>query len=113
MTLNFQYFASYPKDLQAAQEKLSQILSEPSSPDVICVQQGLAGRDVLCESGFKLCVCAARCGFAQSVCDMVYGDVPRLKACDPQIHNELLCNQIYIRAKSDWAILDQGATKTS
>lgn len=113
MTLNLQYFASYPKDEVAARERLRQVTSGPHAPDIICVQEGLASRDVLGPVGFEKCVCAGKLGLAQSVHDMVYGDPPTLRGCDDSIHSELLCNQIYMRRDSSWILLDRGAMQCS
>mmetsp|Transcript_14410 Transcript_14410/g.37244 ORF Transcript_14410/g.37244 Transcript_14410/m.37244 type:complete len:602 (-) Transcript_14410:87-1892(-) len=113
MTLNLQYFSSYPKDREAAKDRLAQVLIGPGAPDVICVQEGLSSRNVLDEVGFELCVCSAKEGVAESVHDMVYGDAPTLKACDPTMHSHLLCNQIYMRRGSVWKIIDRGAMQIS
>jgi len=114
MTLNLQYFASYPKDLDAAKERLDQVLNGPSNPpDVVCVQEGLNTRNVLEAVGFELCVCSAEKNLAESVYDMVYGDEPTLKACDQSTHYDFLCNQIYMRKGSDWKIADSGAMQIS
>lgn len=113
MTLNLQYFSSYPKDLAAAKERLEQVLQGSNPPDVVCVQEGLDTKNVLDEVGFELCVCSAKEKLAESVYEMVYGDAPTLKACDPASHRHLLCNQIYMRRGSEWQISDQGAMQIS
>jgi len=82
-------------------------------PDIICVQEGLATRDVLGPVGFDLCVCAGAQNLAQSVNDMVYGDAPTLKNCEQAIHDQLLCNQIYVRKGSPWQVVDKGAIPIS
>merc|ERR1712194_495846 len=102
MTLNLQYYASYPKDEERAPSRLSEVTGGISPPDIICVQEGLANRDVLGPVGFELCVCAGKDGMAQSVHDMVYGDAATLKGCDEAIHAQLLCNQIYVRKGTSW-----------
>eukprot|EP00928_Gymnodinium_smaydae_P001404 TRINITY_DN10520_c0_g1_i3.p1 TRINITY_DN10520_c0_g1~~TRINITY_DN10520_c0_g1_i3.p1 ORF type:complete len:536 (-),score=68.56 TRINITY_DN10520_c0_g1_i3:417-1976(-) len=113
MTLNFQYFASYPSDLVAARARLSEVLSGHQPPDIICVQEGIASRDVLRDVGFDLCVCAGRDGHAESVYNMVYGDEFTLKGCDASLHNELLCNQLYMRRGSRWEVLGRGSMQIS
>jgi endonuclease/exonuclease/phosphatase family metal-dependent hydrolase len=113
MTLNLQYYSSYPKDEAAAEQRLKEVLTEGSPPDVICVQEGLASKNILSPLGFELKVCAGAQGIAQSVYEMVYGDAPTLKACDESLHQELLCNQIYIRQGSLWQLEDSGVLKIS
>mmetsp|Transcript_92711 Transcript_92711/g.239420 ORF Transcript_92711/g.239420 Transcript_92711/m.239420 type:complete len:417 (-) Transcript_92711:154-1404(-) len=117
MTLNLQYFASYPKGSEgeaAAREKLmNEIMKTEHPPDVICVQEGLKGRDCLKQVGFDLTVCAGQLGIAQSVYDMVYGDATTLANCDPETHHMMLCNQIYLRRDSSWVVADKGAEQIS
>mmetsp|Transcript_80024 Transcript_80024/g.141210 ORF Transcript_80024/g.141210 Transcript_80024/m.141210 type:complete len:365 (+) Transcript_80024:55-1149(+) len=116
MTLNLQYFSSYPKGAEGiaqAQQKLLTATSGPNPPDVICVQEGLQGRDILSTVGYDLAICSGEEGVAQSVCDMVYGDVPTLAACEPETHQMLLCNQVYVRKGSRWTVADKGAMQIS
>jgi len=113
MTLNLQYFASYPEDLEAAAHKLRNALGGPNPPNVVCVQEGLACRDILRELGFKLVVCAGASGVAQSVREMVYHDGAALQACKGDIADRLLCNQLYVRTNSDWAVDEGGVEQIS
>jgi len=113
MTLNFQYFATYPKDAVAAKARLHSALCGNRSPDVICVQEGLVGRDVLGDLGFELYTCSGREGLAQSVCDMVYADGQALGNCNPADHGALLCNQMYVRKSSAWQVVADGVQQIS
>jgi endonuclease/exonuclease/phosphatase family metal-dependent hydrolase len=113
MTLNLQYFASYPKDEVAARERLQEVMGGDKPPDVICVQEGLASKDVLSPIGFELKVCAGAQGHAQTVYEMVYGDEPTLRGCHETLHSELLCNQIYMRRESEWTVADHGVMQIS
>lgn len=113
MTLNLQYFASYPKDEEVGKKRLSEITTGVYPPDIICVQEGIADRNVLTPVGYDLIVCAGEKKIAQSVYEMVYGDGPTLQMCDTAVHNSLLCNQIYMRSGCGWEILDRGAQKVS
>lgn len=114
MTLNLQYFSSYPKDADKAEAKLKAALSASPAPDILCVQEGLASRNVISPAvGFKLEVCSAQSKLAQSVLEMVYGDPPALAACDSSSHGEMLCNQIYFNPESNWTVLDRGAIQIS
>eukprot|EP00746_Dinoflagellata_sp_MGD_P030329 gnl/MRDRNA2_/MRDRNA2_17191_c0_seq1.p1 gnl/MRDRNA2_/MRDRNA2_17191_c0~~gnl/MRDRNA2_/MRDRNA2_17191_c0_seq1.p1 ORF type:complete len:366 (+),score=43.03 gnl/MRDRNA2_/MRDRNA2_17191_c0_seq1:113-1099(+) len=113
MTLNMQYFASYPKDEQVGRARLVEITRGAYAPDAICVQEGISDRDVLTPVGYELIVCAGHRRIAQTVHDMVYGDAPTLKKCDAAVHNKFLCNQIYMRRGSSWKVLDSGAVKVS
>lgn len=113
MTLNLQYFASFPKDTDAAKCRLREALCGRCSPDVICVQEGLVGRDVLSDLGFELFTCSGREGLAQSVRDMVYADDQALGNCNPADHEVLLCNQIYVRTSSSWQVVADGVKQIS
>mmetsp|Transcript_9169 Transcript_9169/g.23096 ORF Transcript_9169/g.23096 Transcript_9169/m.23096 type:complete len:457 (+) Transcript_9169:146-1516(+) len=113
MTLNLQYFASYPADQEQALGKLKQALGGPNPPDVICVQEGLASRDVLKDVGFELIICTGALKLAQSVREMVYSDAAALKACAEENHDQLLCNQLYLRKDSAWVVEDKGAERIS
>jgi endonuclease/exonuclease/phosphatase family metal-dependent hydrolase len=44
---------------------------------------------------------------------MVYGDQNSLKQCDEYYHQQLLCNQIYVRKDTDWDLVDSGVVKIS
>mmetsp|Transcript_69654 Transcript_69654/g.182618 ORF Transcript_69654/g.182618 Transcript_69654/m.182618 type:complete len:421 (-) Transcript_69654:409-1671(-) len=112
-TLNLQYYASFPKDEAQGVELLREAILDQSQTDVICVQEGVAGRDVLGALGYGLCVCSGERGVAQSVRDMVYSDAVALQACDPAVHDKLLCNQIYLRQGSAWKQIDQGVMQIS
>jgi len=113
MTLNLQYFASYPGDPQKGTDKLREAVGGPNPPDVICVQEGLANRDVLRDIGFELAVCTGQRRLAQSVREMVYSDAAALNACPEESHDQLLCNQIYVRKGSGWEVEDKGAERIS
>lgn len=113
MTLNLQYFSSYPDDEEQGRRKLEEATGGPHRPDVICVQEGLASKDVITPVGYRKVVCSAEAGKAQSVREMVYGDPPTLKICKEAYHDELLCNQIYLRFDSEWKVLDQGVLATT
>lgn len=113
MTLNLQYFSSYPADEVAAEERLREATGGVNPPDVICVQEGLACKDVLRPIGFKKIECSGQDGVAQTVYDMVYGDEATLKACPETSHQELLVNQIYMREDSQWEVIDSGTERIS
>lgn len=113
MTLNLQYYSSYPDDRMAAAHRLREATGGPNPPDVICVQEGVKDVDVLSAAGFELCVCAGREHLAQSVSDMVYGDAGTLRTCKEALHSALLCNQIYIRRGSGWEVEARGAERVS
>jgi endonuclease/exonuclease/phosphatase family metal-dependent hydrolase len=113
MTMNLQYFASYPQDEDAARRRLLEVTGGDSPPDVICVQEALANKNVLDAVGFRLQICSGAQGVAQSVYDMVYGDAATLRGCKEEFHNELLCNQIYMRRDSKWLVIDSGVRQIS
>jgi len=116
MSLNLQYFASFPKDEAVGIERLREATSGPVPPDVICVQEGIAGRDVLGPLGYDLCVCSGATPVppvAQSVREMVYSDKVTLSACDESVHDRYLTNQIYVRRSSDWQYVAHGFKQIS
>jgi len=116
MTLNLQYYSSYPKDEKAAEDRLREVTGGANVPDIICVQEGLACKDVLRPLGYNKLVCSGACGeekMAQSVHDMVYGDEGTLKLCADSCHQELLVNQIYIRQGAQWEVIDRGVQRIS
>lgn len=113
MTFNVQYFASYPKDEDAAGARLREVTEGPDAPDIICVQEGIASIDVLSQVGYVKLVCSTDYGHAQSVNDMVYHHEATLNACDEAIHDEFLCNQLFLRQGSSWTVMRTGAIKIS
>jgi len=116
MTLNLQYFSSYPADGKAAQEALRRatcIGDDEKAADVIAVQEGVADIDVLDAVGYALVACSGNVGKAQSVREMVYSDSVTLKACPEQLRDRLLCNQLYLRKGSGWSLEDSGVERIS
>jgi len=115
VTLNLQYYSSYPSNRADASRKLREVagLGGPRPADIICVQEGLACENVLEEIGYELIVCAGSHGTAQAVREMVYDDAPALRCCNEDSHGKLLCNQIYIRSNSQWLVADRGIERIS
>jgi len=118
MSLNFQYYSSYPADETGAQQKLRDALCvdrPDQAPDVVAVQEGLASRNVLDALGFDQVICSSQQEperVAQTVREMVYTDPGTLKICPGQLHNELLCNQIYLRRDSRWEVEKEGEVES-
>jgi len=115
MSLNMQYYSSYPEDRAAAREKLQEVTGADGDDavDVIAVQEGIRSVDVLSELGYEKVVCAGELGVAQTVREMVYSDETALNTCPPELRDELLCNQIYLRTGSDWLVEGRGAERVS
>jgi len=116
MTLNFQYFSSYPENADAGQEALRQALcvdDRQTAADVIAVQEGVADIDVLHAVGYDLVICSGKEGKAQSVREMVYSDHAALQACPERLHDRVLCNQLYLRRGSRWGIEESGVEQIS
>lgn len=112
LTINLQYFASWPSDEVAARQRLLQIVSAEPQPDVVCVQEGLHGRDVLLQVGYRRLVSSA--AEAQSVRAMVYDHKVTLDAISERARDELLVNELYVRdANLAWEVVDHGVVRTS
>mmetsp|Transcript_132101 Transcript_132101/g.240362 ORF Transcript_132101/g.240362 Transcript_132101/m.240362 type:complete len:947 (+) Transcript_132101:197-3037(+) len=120
MTMNLQYFASWPRDADAAWRELHTVTSVPP-PDVICIQEGLhGGPDVLFEVGYRRVLSSATC--SQPLREMLYNDIGILKGVDEKAFDKLLVNELYIRDQaepkgtaggSEWEAIDCGVERTS
>lgn len=123
MSLNMQYFSSYPSDAEAGAKRLREVTGQTKlpPPDVICVQEGLEGRDeIVTHTGYRRIVSSADPAGspsgepqAQSVRDMVYGDLAALRAIPETAHDKLLVNEIYIRDGCDWEVVNRGVEQIS
>ena len=90
---------------------------------IICVQEGLAGREALAEVGYRRIIgsddevtdsTGRKCVLSQSIGDMVYGHQQTLKALPESEHNKLLINELYIRAAgTQWDVVESGIEQTS
>ena len=113
MTVNMQFYASFPTDAQKGKQSLQERFGQTHRPDVICMQEGLTGTDVLKDLGYDLVICAGTQGVAQSVGEMMYHDQEALKFCRKDQSHKLLCNQVYIRKDSQWKVEDFGVEQIS
>eukprot|EP00747_Dinoflagellata_sp_TGD_P130143 gnl/TRDRNA2_/TRDRNA2_174789_c2_seq10.p1 gnl/TRDRNA2_/TRDRNA2_174789_c2~~gnl/TRDRNA2_/TRDRNA2_174789_c2_seq10.p1 ORF type:complete len:291 (-),score=30.58 gnl/TRDRNA2_/TRDRNA2_174789_c2_seq10:868-1740(-) len=123
MTLNLQYFASYPQDADVGRRVLQDLVNEVPRPDIICVQEGLAGRQVLTEVGYRRIIGSDEevpdsTGkprvLAQSIGDMVYWHQATLKNISESDARKLLINELYIRDDCvDWEVQECGILQTS
>mmetsp|Transcript_22225 Transcript_22225/g.41381 ORF Transcript_22225/g.41381 Transcript_22225/m.41381 type:complete len:613 (+) Transcript_22225:55-1893(+) len=108
MTLNFQYFSSYPKNENIGLERLSEVIGrrqDANYPDIICVQEGLQGREPLGQLGYQRLISSEETGDAQSVHEMVYGDKGTLSLIPEEDHKKLLTNELWIsRAQCKWEV---------
>lgn len=114
MTLNFQYFAGYPEDEDAGLARIREITAETEGgppPDIICVQEGLDGKDVLTPAGYDLLVSSK--DHAQPVEEMVYHHQQTLANIDEQKAKALLTNELFVRRGSSWEVADSGVVKIS
>lgn len=113
LTINLQYYATWPKDTCAACRRVSQLLSAEPRPDVICVQEGLEGRDVFGQHGYRKLLSSA--AHAQSLRDMVYGHEATLAAVAHESWDQLLVNELYVRDpdSSGWEVVGQGMVRTA
>ena len=113
MTVNMQFYASFPTDPQKGKQILQERFGQTHRPDVICMQEGLTGMEVLKDLGYKLVICAGTQGVAQSVDEMMYHDQEALHLCRKDQSHKLLCNQMYISKDSQWKVKDCGVEKIS
>ena len=79
MTVNIQFYASFPIDPQIGKQSLQEAFGQTHLPDVICMQEGLTGMDVLKDLGYEIVICAGAKGVAQSVDEMMNHDKEALK----------------------------------
>lgn len=115
MSLNLQYYSSYPGE-KKGRERLQEIASDTSeggAPDIICVQEGLEGRNEITPAlGYRRLVSSS--GLAQSVAEMVYDDPAALNAVQEEARSKLLVNELYIKEKgSEWEALAYGVHRVS
>eukprot|EP00931_Biecheleriopsis_adriatica_P052968 TRINITY_DN30910_c0_g1_i1.p1 TRINITY_DN30910_c0_g1~~TRINITY_DN30910_c0_g1_i1.p1 ORF type:complete len:961 (+),score=186.22 TRINITY_DN30910_c0_g1_i1:180-2885(+) len=104
-------YASFPRDLQVSTSELRRIIGSPL-PDVICVQEGLEGMDMLTEVGYKRI--ASSVLRSQALRDAVYGSAVELNSVSGSSHGRLLVNELYIRMQgSSWEAIDSGAAQIS
>jgi len=115
MSLNLQYFSSYPEDKAAARQRLRKVVGVDTecAVDVIAVQEGIKSIDVFDELGYEKVACAGSAGVAQSVRQMVYDDQAALGGCPEALRDEVLCNQIYVQRGSDWQVLAHDVERVS
>mmetsp|Transcript_71159 Transcript_71159/g.231141 ORF Transcript_71159/g.231141 Transcript_71159/m.231141 type:complete len:1604 (-) Transcript_71159:138-4949(-) len=111
LTINMQYYVGLPQDVHKYKAQLSKLLSAHPPPDVICVQEGLEGRDELSEFGFRRlpipCV-----GSACSLSGSVYRDKASLEGVCAEDRDRLLVNELYIRAEGcKWEPVDYGVKR--
>ncbi|CAJ1461111.1 unnamed protein product [Effrenium voratum] len=107
--MNLRRYACVPRDWQALQKELRRILVDV--PDVICVQEGLEGMDILTQVGYKRI--ASSVLRAQALRDAVYGNAPDLSMVSSSFHGRLLVNELYMRDTSNWEAIDSGAAQIS
>lgn len=119
LTMNLQYFASWPRNADAAWRELCTVTSVPP-PDVICVQEGLHdGPNVLSEVGYRRVTSSHSC--AQPLREMLYSDAEQLKGVDEATRDRLLVNELYVRvdaehkgsSPNEWDPIDWGVERTS
>eukprot|EP00434_Breviolum_minutum_P015279 symbB.v1.2.013463.t1/scaffold951.1/size304340/3 len=125
-TMNLRRYASVPRDWQAVHRELSRIFVDP--PDVVCLQEGLEGMDILSQAGRsrispspRRWILRGQVGYkriassvlrAQALRDAVYGSAAELSTCSASSHGRLLVNELYIRAAgSAWEAIDRNGER--
>ena len=122
LTMNLRRYASVPRDWQvplctyvctcvrmyvcvcvclpreAVHREVSRVLAD--APDVLCLQEGLEGMDIVSQIGYKRI--ASSVLRAQALRDAVYQSPLELNTCSSSSHGRLLVNELYIRSGSNW-----------
>eukprot|EP00747_Dinoflagellata_sp_TGD_P060896 gnl/TRDRNA2_/TRDRNA2_152269_c0_seq1.p1 gnl/TRDRNA2_/TRDRNA2_152269_c0~~gnl/TRDRNA2_/TRDRNA2_152269_c0_seq1.p1 ORF type:complete len:602 (+),score=107.76 gnl/TRDRNA2_/TRDRNA2_152269_c0_seq1:739-2544(+) len=115
MTLNLQYLASFPKDMEAGVKRLLQLTSAPPVPDVICVQEGVEGLTVELFKRIGYRRLATSASQANSVGQMTYGEKSALSAIEEAHRDELLVNELFVPVGncSQWIAVRHGVERIS
>lgn len=112
MTINFRHYSDYPRGPDVGRKVLAQLTAAAPQPDVICVQEGLDGVDVLRNLGYKRA--SSTGGQARILRDMVYGSQEVLTTADEENLDKLVVNEIYVRGeRATWDVIEVGATQIS
>lgn len=110
MTFNLQYLATFPQDPNVARRRLLEITSG-NRPDIIAVQEGLEGIDLLAQVGYtKLISSAVK---AVSLREALYGDETALSAVPEIAQDSLMVNELYLRNESGWEVQQTGVEQIS
>lgn len=112
MTLNLHHLLSFPSDERLGRTRLREITSALPPPDVVCVQEGLEGSDLLSQIGYtKLISSAVK---AQPVREMLYGHPGAVAAVPASPREKLSVNELYIRAQgTEWEVVETGVEQVS
>lgn len=98
---------------EAARKQLAAALTE-NLPDLICVQEGLEGSSVVAEVGYvKLISSAVR---ARPLHEMLYGDESALEMAGRWAMEQLVVNELYLRAHGgtgSWEAVETGVEQMS
>mmetsp|Transcript_56407 Transcript_56407/g.175397 ORF Transcript_56407/g.175397 Transcript_56407/m.175397 type:complete len:861 (+) Transcript_56407:87-2669(+) len=112
LTLNLSHLAGLPQGEQLTAARLREIAAVSPSPDLVCVQEGLEGSDLLSQAGYtKLISSAVK---AQTVREMAYFDMDALQELPREARDKLLVNELYINSQgTQWEVADSGVEQTS
>lgn len=112
LTLNLSHLAGLPKEEQLTAARLKEIASASPSPDLVCVQEGLEGSDLLSQAGYtKLISSAVK---AQTVREMAYFDMDALQELPREARDKLLVNELYMNSQgTQWEVAETGVEQTS
>lgn len=120
MSLNMQYYSSYPEDVQLGRQCLQELILPDPAPDIICVQEGLEGRNEICLAATDYRRLVSSAGqetsgseLAQTVEEMVYSDADALRAVVGTVREKLLVNELYLKVDSNWEVLNTGVHQVS
>ncbi|CAE8609345.1 unnamed protein product [Polarella glacialis] len=112
VTMNLRRYSAYPRNPEVGCRELVRIFgSGAHMPDVLCVQEGFEGTDVLAAVGYKRVSSSVL--RSQALQDSVYGHRAELEAVNSSAHGRLLVNELYVRTDSAWEVIDSGASQIS
>ncbi|CAK9053484.1 Hypersensitive-induced response protein 3, partial [Durusdinium trenchii] len=112
MTFNLQHLANFPKDPSIARRRLMELTSG-RPPDLIAIQEGLEGIDLLAQVGYsKLISSAVK---AVPLREALYGDEAALEALPAIAHESLMVNEFYLRSDEEcaWQLEGTGVEQIS
>eukprot|EP00929_Paragymnodinium_shiwhaense_P013275 TRINITY_DN121137_c0_g1_i1.p1 TRINITY_DN121137_c0_g1~~TRINITY_DN121137_c0_g1_i1.p1 ORF type:complete len:859 (+),score=213.42 TRINITY_DN121137_c0_g1_i1:229-2805(+) len=112
LSVNMQSHSDCPRDTQTSSQVLSQLTGMAPRPDVVCVQDGLEGMDILSSAGYRRV--ASSTSQAKPLRDMVYGSEEALITVPEGHRDRFVVNELYVRAdSSNWEVVDSGLQQIS
>lgn len=105
--INLRHASCSPVGGERGRAALAELTSRAGTPDVICVQEGLEGFDLLSQVGYARVMSSAV--KAQPLREALYGEAPPAAAAE-----QLLVNELYLRAGGgEWEVVETGVEQLS